>query len=191
MTANPRSSIHLWHDIATGSEPPNLVTAVIEIPKDSQNKYELDKELNLFRLDRVLHSAVHFPGDYGFLPRTLAEDNDPLDVLVVMTVPVFTGCLIEVRPVGVFYLVDKGENDEKVLAVPVRDPYTRDVLDLDQLPKHALLEIEHFFLIYKDLEGVKRHQQESKGFGDAADARRVVLRCMERYADHDSAASNG
>jgi inorganic pyrophosphatase len=182
MPANPRRSVHLWHDIPTGKEPPDLLTAVIEIPKDDRNKYELDKELGLFRLDRVLHSAVHFPGDYGFLPRTLAEDGDPLDVLVTMTVPVFTGCLIEVRPVGVFYLVDKGENDEKILAVPVRDPWTRDVTALDHLPKHTLLEIEHFFLIYKELEGVKQ-QQESRGFGDAAAAKKLIGAAMDRYSE--------
>ena len=181
MTANLIRSLHLWHDVATGADAPNLLNAIIEIPKDERNKYELDKATGLCRLDRVLHSAMHFPGDYGFLPRTLAEDGDPLDILVLMTVPVFTGCLIEVRPVGIFYLVDKGENDEKILSVPVSDPYTKDITDLGQLPRHSLLEIEHFFLVYKDLEGVRRQLQESKGFGDAAAARQTVVTCMERY----------
>src|SRR5688572_2115648 len=89
---------HPWHDIPTGRRPPDELTAVIEIPTNERNKYELDKELGVYRLDRVLHSAVHYPGDYGFLPRTLGEDGDPLDVLVLMTIPVFTGCLVDARP---------------------------------------------------------------------------------------------
>ena len=99
--------LHPWHDIPTGPEPPHEVTAVIEIPTNERNKYELDKKLGVFRLDRVLHSAVHYPGDYGFLPRTLGDDGDPLDVLVLMTIPVFTGCLVDARPIGLFHLVDR------------------------------------------------------------------------------------
>jgi inorganic pyrophosphatase len=176
-----RPAIHLWHDLPTGKSPPDVLNAVIEIPEGERNKYELDKELGVFRLDRVLHSAVHYPGDYGFLPRTLAEDHDPLDILVTMTVPVFTGCLIDVRPVGVFFLVDKGERDEKILAVPLADPWTREIKDLPDLPHHTLLEIEHFFLVYKELEPGKSHQQESRGFGDAAQAKQVIVDAMERY----------
>ena len=116
--------LHPWHDIPPGPNPPDVFTAVIEIPKFSRNKYELDKELGLYRLDRVLHSAVHFPGDYGFIPQTLAGDDDPLDVLVLMTLPVFTGCLVDVRPIGLFHLVDRGVPDEKVLAIPLADGRT-------------------------------------------------------------------
>ena len=181
MPANPRRPVHLWHDIPTGPNPPAVCNALIEIPKHDRNKYELDKELGIFRLDRVLHSAVHYPGDYGFLPRTLAGDNDPLDVLVTMTEPVFTGCLIEVRPVGVFFLIDKGEEDEKILAVPVADPWTAEINDLGDLATHTLREIEHFFLVYKDLEGAKRGQQESRGFGNAAEAHRIIRECTARY----------
>jgi inorganic pyrophosphatase len=160
-----------------------VVTAVVEIPRDSRNKYELDKDLGIYRLDRVLHSAMHFPGDYGFLPRTLAQDGDPLDILVLMAVPVFPGCLIDVRPVGIFYLVDKGENDEKILSVPISDPFTRDITDLGQLPRHTLLEIEHFFMVYKDLEGARTDKQASQGFGDAARARQAIEECRQRYQD--------
>ena len=116
--SNHPRGLHPWHDIPTGPRPPDEVTAVIEIPTNERNKYELDKELGIFRLDRVLHSAVHYPGDYGFLPRTLGDDGDPLDVLVLMTIPVFTGCLVDARPIGLFHLVDRGAADEKVLAVP-------------------------------------------------------------------------
>jgi inorganic pyrophosphatase len=102
MAVQPPRGFHPWHDIPTGRRPPHELTAVIEIPTNERNKYELDKELGIYRLDRVLHSAVHYPGDYGFLPRTLGEDGDPLDVLVLMTIPVFTGCLVDARPIGSF-----------------------------------------------------------------------------------------
>ena len=105
---SPSAASIPWHDIPTGPNPPTEVTAVIEIPTNERNKYELDKELGVFRLDRVLYSAVHYPGDYGFLPRTFGDDGDPLDVLVLMTIPVFTGCLVNVRPIGLFHLVDRG-----------------------------------------------------------------------------------
>jgi inorganic pyrophosphatase len=169
---------HPWHDIPAGSDPPRSLTAVIEIPANDRNKYELDKELGVFRLDRVLYSSVRYPGDYGFIPRTLAEDNDPMDVLVLMTEPVFTGCLVEVRPVGMFQLVDRGENDEKIIAVPLNDPFTAQVEELADLPQHALREIEHFFRVYKDLEGGRT---ETGGFTSRADAERLVEESMVRY----------
>src|SRR5512140_1453910 len=125
-----RHYFHPWHDLATGRGVPEVVTAVIEIPTNERNKYELDKESGMFRLDRVLHSAVHYPGDYGFLPRTLGDDGDPLDILVLMTIPVFTGCLVDARPIGLFHLIDHGQSDEKVLAVPVGDPYSEGLHDL-------------------------------------------------------------
>lgn len=181
MTLLQRRAFHPWHDIPAGPTPPDVLTAVIEIPANERNKYELDKEIGLFRLDRVLHSAVHYPGDYGFIPQTYAEDDDPLDVICVMTEPVFPGCLVQVRPVGLFLLVDKGANDEKVIAVPTHDPYAEGVHDLHDLPKHLLREVEHFFTVYKALEG---SETESRGFRDAAAARAVVRAAMERYAGH-------
>jgi inorganic pyrophosphatase len=174
---HPRS-FHPWHDIPTGPNPPTEVTAVIEIPTNERNKYELDKELGVFRLDRVLHSAVHYPGDYGFLPRTLGDDGDPLDVLVLMTIPVFTGCLVNVRPIGLFHLVDRGAADEKVLGVPVGDPYSAGLNDLGDIPPHYLKEIEHFFQVYKDLEGTRT---VTRGFEDAEAARRAIVEAMEAY----------
>lgn len=170
--------LHPWHDIPTGDDPPHSVTAVIEIPANERNKYELDKKLGVFRLDRILHSAVHYPGDYGFLPQTLGDDGDPLDVLVLMTEPVFTGCLVECRPVGLFHLVDHGQADEKVLAVPLADPYSADRHDLADVPPHFLKEIEHFFRVYKDLEG--KHT-ETHGFEGADAARQAITRAMENY----------
>ncbi|MGH7628535.1 MAG: inorganic diphosphatase [Gemmatimonadales bacterium] len=174
----PIRHFHPWHDIPTGKAPPDTVTAVIEIPTNERNKYELDKELGVFRLDRVLFSAVQYPGDYGFLPRTLGDDGDPLDVLVLMTIPVFTGCLVEARPVGLFHLVDRGVADEKVVAVPVGDPYSDGVHDLKDVPPHYLREVEHFFKVYKDLEGT---HTESRGFEGAAAARVAIVRAMAAY----------
>ena len=171
------------YDLDPGPNSPEIIRVIVEIPKNSTNKYEYDGKLGVFRLDRALYSPMHYPGDYGFLPRTLAGDDDPLDILVAMTEPVFTGCLIEVRPVGVFNLIDKGENDEKILAVPVADPWTEEILDLGDLPAHTLREIEHFFLVYKELEGARIRQQESRGFGDAAAARAIIAESMVRYAE--------
>lgn len=170
--------LHPWHDIPTGPTPPEVVTAVIEIPANTRNKFELDKQLGLYRLDRVLHSAVHYPGDYGFLPRTYGDDGDPLDVLVVTTIPVFTGCLMDVRPVGLFHLIDSGAADEKVLAVPVGDPFADGIDDLGDLPPHSLREIEHFFQVYKDLEGKRI---ETRGFEGADAAKAAITEAMRAY----------
>lgn len=173
-------NFHPWHDIPTGPATPDVVTAVIEIPTNERNKYELDKELGVFRLDRVLYSAVHYPGDYGFLPRTLGDDGDPLDVLVLMTIPVFTGCLVDCRPIGLFHLIDRGAADEKILAVPTGDPYSDGLHDLEDLPPHALREIEHFFQVYKSLEG---GVTETGGFEGADAARRAIIDGIELYRE--------
>ncbi len=172
--------IHPWKDLAPGKEPPEVVTAVIEIPQGARNKYELDKDSGLFRLDRVLYSAVHYPGDYGLIPRTLHEDNDPLDVLVMIKEPTFTGCLIDVRPVGVLKMLDKGEPDDKILAVPCDDPAHGEYFDIADLPQHTLREIEHFFQIYKDLEGKR---MEITGWRSSTEAYDIIKRSMERYRE--------
>ena len=109
--------LNLWHDLPAGQNPPEIVTAVIEIPSGSRNKYELDKASGMLKLDRVLFSAVHYPGDYGFIPSTLADDGDPLDVLVLVDAPSFPGCVMEVRPIGMLEMLDQGIADEKILAV--------------------------------------------------------------------------
>ena len=145
--------IHMWRDLPPGPKAPEVVTAVIEIPAKSRNKYELDKESGLLKLDRVLYSAVHYPGDYGFIPRTLHEDNDPMDILVRINEPTFPGCMIEARPIGVLRMLDKGEPDDKILAVPTNDPFHNEYYDIADIPQHYLKEVEHFFHIYKDLEG--------------------------------------
>ncbi len=170
--------LHPWHDLPTGHHPPETVTAVIEIPRGSRNKYELDKESGLFKLDRVLYSAVHYPGDYGLIPRTLHEDGDPLDVLVRINEPTFVGCLIDVRPIGVLRLKDRGEPDDKILAVPVNSPHHEEHFDIADMPQHYLLEIEHFFHIYKDLEGKRC---EIVGWGKSEEAMKVIMESVDRY----------
>src|SRR5437660_3803823 len=142
-------------EIPTGEKSPEIVNAIIEIPLQSSNKYEYDKKLHVFRLDRTLHSPVHYPGDYGFIPCTLGQDGDPLDVLVLVEAPSFPGCLMEVRPIGVLRMVDQGKGDEKILAVAESDPLYREVNDYSQVFSHTVRGIEHFFAIYKNLEGKK------------------------------------
>jgi inorganic pyrophosphatase len=170
--------IHLWRDLPPGRHPPDEVTAVVEIPFGSRNKYELDKTTGMMKLDRVLYSAVHYPGDYGFIPRTLHEDGDPLDVLVLVKEETFPGCMIDVRPLGVLRMLDRGEPDDKVLAVPLRDPYYEEFFDIADIPRHQLKEVEYFFSTYKDLEG-KRVQ--IVGWEKSEMAARVIMESIARY----------
>lgn len=174
-------NLHTWHDLPAGPNPPHTLNAIIEIPRGSRNKYELDKETGLFRFDRLLYSAVYYPGDYGFIPRTLADDDDPLDILVMVTVPTFPGCLMEVRPIGVFEMHDEKGLDEKILGVPVRDPLYDEFHELKDAASHFLREVEHFFGIYKELEGV---ETTISGWQDREHAYRIIARSMERYTDY-------
>jgi inorganic pyrophosphatase len=169
---------HPWHDLPAGPNPPAEISVVVEIPKGSRNKYELDKASGLFRLDRVLYSAVHYPGDYGFIPQTYYEDGDPLDALVIVSEPSFPGCRIDARPVGLFEMRDPEVLDVKVLAVPLRDPLYEQVRRLDDVPAHFLREVEHFFAIYKELEGV--HTQ-ALGWRGGEEARDVIAASLRRY----------
>ncbi|MDQ2712732.1 MAG: inorganic diphosphatase [Acidobacteriota bacterium] len=168
------------YDIDPGSDCPELVRAIIEIPKNSSNKYEYDGNLNLFRLDRALYSPMHYPGDYGFIPGTLSEDGDPLDIIVLVDEPSFTGCLMEVRPVGILEMVDSKENDQKVLAVPNRNPRFESIHTIDQVFPHTRREIEYFFSIYKELQGAKT---EIRGWGNPREARRVITESRQSYLD--------
>lgn len=145
--------MNLWHDISCGEKAPQELTAIIEIPKDSHNKYELDKETGLIKLDRVNYGAAAYPFDYGFVPQTLWDDGDPLDVVVLTTYPLFPGVLVKVRPVGVMEMIDGGESDYKVLCVPVKDKRWEDVRDIADLNQHTLKEYKDFFETYKQLKG--------------------------------------
>jgi len=170
--------IHYWHDVSPGPHPPEEITAVIEIPFGSRNKYELDKKTGLMKLDRVLYSAVHYPGDYGLIPRTLHEDGDPLDVLVLVKEQTFSGCLIDVRPLGVLRMNDRGEPDDKILAVALKDPYYEEFFDIADIPQHLLKEVEYFFSTYKDLEGKRAIM---KGWHDYKAAQQVIQESHARY----------
>lgn len=142
--------MNLLHDISAGEK--NEMNVIIEIPKGSLNKYEIDKETGLIALDRVAHTAQPFPTDYGFVPQTLWDDGDALDVLVLTTAPLAPGILVRARPVAIMNMVDSGESDAKIIAVPVSDPRWKDVQDIKDLNKHTLKELEHFYLTYKQLQ---------------------------------------
>jgi inorganic pyrophosphatase len=165
--------------LPTGDGAPAEVNAVIEIPRGDTNKYEYDKQLHVFRLDRNLYSPVHYPGDYGFIPSTLSDDGDPLDVLVLVDAPSFTGCVMTVRPIGALRMIDQDSEDEKILAVGFNNPIYKNLNESRELYPHLLLEIEHFFSVYKELEAKRTR---IKGWEDAARAREIVTESQQRYA---------
>ena len=142
--------MNLWHDISPGEG--DSVNVVVEIPKLSRVKYELDKTTGQIKVDRVLYSPMHYPGNYGFVPQSLWDDGDPLDVIVLSHEPFVPGCLVEARPIGVLDMTDDGEDDVKILAVPVRDPRFREIIDIKDIESHTLEDIQHFFKVYKDLQ---------------------------------------
>ncbi len=171
-------TLHLWHNLVPGPNAPDVVYAVIEVPKGSRNKYEYSKTAGVIKLDRVLYSPLHYPGDYGFIPQSYFEDGDPMDILVMMNAPTFPGCVVEARPVGMFRMIDKGEKDYKVLAVPHTDPNFEEYHDLDDLPTHFPKEVEHFFMVYKQLQGT---EVRSEGWVGAAEARAAIMRSVNYY----------
>ena len=161
------------------------VDVIIEIPRGSRNKYEMDHDTGAIWLDRMLFTATQYPADYGFVPETLAEDGDPLDVLVLLDEPTFPGCHIRVRPVGVFWMSDEAGPDAKILCVPASDPRSGALHDLADLPKFLLAEIEHFFAVYKDVEPGK--SVETRGWEGAAAAAAAVTESRARFvAAHPS-----
>ena len=174
------------YDIDPGADCPEIVRVIIEIPKNSVNKYEYDGELGVFRLDRALYSPMHYPGDYGFIPGTLADDGDPLDVLVLVDEPSFTGCLMEVRPVGLLNMVDERQNDQKVLAVPHENPRFDSIHTIDQVFPHTRREIEYFFSIYKELQGGKTKME---GWSGPPEARKVITKSRQTYLDRRGATA--
>jgi inorganic pyrophosphatase len=172
-------------DLPIGEQAPNVVTAVIEIPQGSSNKYEYDKQFHVFRLDRNLHSPVHYPGDYGFVPRTLAEDGDPLDILVLGDAPTFPGCIYPARPIGLFEMLDQGVRDEKVLAYATGNPRFSSIQNYTDVQAHILREVEHFFSIYKDLEGKRTRVL---GWKDRESAHEIILASHARFRSNNARA---
>jgi len=171
-------------DLPVGKQIPDIVTAVIEIPQGGINKYEYDKKLHVFRLDRNLHSPVHYPGDYGFIPQTLAEDGDPLDILILGDAPAFPGCVYEARVIGLFEMLDQGIRDEKVLAYASGNPRFSTIENYTEVPSHILLEVAHFFSIYKDLEGKRT---EILGWKDRQTAHEIIQTAHKRYQQKNAA----
>ena len=146
---------HPWHEVAAGKNPPAFVNGIIEIPRGSRAKYEIDKESGLIKLDRVIYASMYYPLNYGFIPRTLGEDGDPLDIVVLTQVSVVPLCLIPSKVIGVMQMIDRGENDEKIIAVAEQDPSVSHISDVNDLPPYLLSELRHFFENYKTLENKK------------------------------------
>jgi inorganic pyrophosphatase len=167
-------------DVSPGTGVPSVVNAFVEIPKGRRSKFEVDKKTGFIRLDRFLYSSSHYPSDYGFIPQTLAEDGDALDILVMVNEPTFSGCLIEARVIGLFRMKDRGVNDFKILGVPHTDPLFSEYLNLRDIPSHFLREVEHFFGTYKQLEGVTI---ETMGWATAQEATAEVQASVARYAE--------
>jgi inorganic pyrophosphatase len=170
--------MHPWHDVPIGNDAPNEFRAVIEIPKGSKVKYELDKPTGLLKVDRVLYSSVVYPANYGFIPQTYGDDDDPLDVLVLMQEPTVPLSILRVRPIGMMTMVDQGQNDEKIIGVHLDDPEYRDYAAIQQIPQHRLRELRRFFEDYKQLEQKDVAVHDFFGPLEAVD---VVRRSMERY----------
>ncbi len=174
--------MNLWHDIPVGDDAPNEINVIIEIPKGSYNKYEIDKETGLIALDRANYSYAPYPFDYGFAPQTLWDDGDALDVIVLTTFPLNPGILVKVRPVAVMDMVDSGESDYKVIAVPVEDKRWDDITDIGDLNKHMLKEFTHFFETYKQLKG-KLSPVSINGIMGKQDALDSVVRSIGLYKE--------
>ncbi len=166
--------------LTPGSKSPDIVNAVIEVPRNSANKYEYDPEIGVFRLDRVLYSPMHYPGDYGFIPSTLADDGDPVDVLVLTNEPTYPGIVLSARPLGYLEMSDEKGRDQKVLAVPADDPRYDGMRHLDNVSRHRLREIEHFFNIYKELEGKKTTVDGWRGMEETYE---LIQTCVANFQE--------
>lgn len=172
---------NLWHDLPAGPKAPDLINVIVEIPGSTRNKYEFEHEGGYIRLDRVLASPLHYPADYGLIPRTLYDDGDPLDVLVLIKEPTFPGCVILARPIGLFRMLDQDLHDDKILAVAANDPLYEDYRDLNDVPGHYLREVAHFFNRYKDLEGKR---VETIGWEPREAALAQIRHAQGLYRDH-------
>lgn len=170
--------MNIWHDIDPSRVTPEVFTAVIEISKGSKVKYELDKETGFLRMDRILYTSTHYPANYGFIPRTYADDNDPLDVLLLSSEVILPMSLVECYPIGVIVMEDGGDLDEKIIAVPSGDPTYNGYNRIEALPVHIAQEMTHFFSVYKELEGKSTALNSVRG-ADAA--REIIRKCIEAY----------
>lgn len=184
----PRTTAHPWHGVPVGPEAPHIVQAYIEIPKGSQAKFEVDKATGILRLDRVLFSAVHYPANYGFVPQTYADDNDPLDILVFSAVALPAACLVRAKIIGVMRMVDAGELDDKLIAVCADDMSLQEVETLEDLPQHYQVQMRTFFEDYKKLEyrlrkSATEKKVEVQDFLPKADAQRILQEAIALYKE--------
>ena len=170
--------MNIWHDLNPERIEPRDFIAVIEIEKGSKLKYELDKETGMLILDRVLYTSTHYPASYGFIPRTYAEDGDPLDVLVLCSEPIAPLSLARVYPIGVITMIDNGANDEKIIAIPFEDPTYNVYRSIEALPSHVFAEMRHFFRVYKELENKETAVNEVKGPREALE---IIKNAIKRY----------
>ncbi len=172
--------MNLWHNMAPGRMSKSDFFAVIEIEKGSKNKYEMDKDTGALRLDRILYTSTHYPANYGFLPRTYAADNDPLDVLVICSEQILPMSIVRCYPIGVLTMTDNGSLDEKIIAIPFDDPMYNGFRDISELPQHLFSEIRHFFSVYKTLEGKDTVVSEVAGHEEA---QTVIQNSLDMYVE--------
>lgn len=171
---------NIWHDISPSRITAEDFIAVIEIEKGSKKKYELDKETGSLILDRILYTSTHYPANYGLIPRTYADDNDPLDVLVLCSEVIQPLSLVRCYPIGVITMLDQGKLDEKIIAIPFKDPTYNSYHDVSELPSHIFTEMSHFFTVYKNLEQKETMVDEVRG---AEDAKTVIQKCLDQYIE--------
>ena len=172
--------MNLWHDVSSGKNTPDEINVIVETYKGSKNKYEIDKETGLIALDRVASSTQDFPYDYGFVPQTLWDDGDALDVILLTTHPLTPGIIVKARPVAVMRMIDCGDNDDKIVAVPIDDPRWDDVKDLNDVHKHTLKEMEHFYSTYKKIQ---EKEVSINGFDGKEEAKKAIERSLKLYKE--------
>lgn len=172
MITNP------WHEVEIGNNQPDIVQAIIEIPKGSKAKYELDKTTGMLRLDRVLYSSVFYPANYGFIPKTYGDDHDPLDILVLSQIDIQPLCIVNAKVIGVMGMIDNGEADDKIIAVAANDMSVSHINDIGELPKHLISELKNFFEDYKKLENKTVRVDE---FQDGATAKKIIQQAISDY----------
>ena len=173
--------MNIWHDISPKRISPEDFVCVVEIPKGSKKKYELDKETGLIILDRILYTSTHYPANYGFIPRSLGDDGDPLDVLLLRSEPLEPLTLCRAYPIGVISMIDNGRNDEKIIAIPFNDPNYNIYTNIDQLPKHIFDEMRHFFSVYKTLENKETAVNE---VSERSVAIKVISEAIDNYIEN-------
>ena len=171
---------NIWHDISPKRITPEEFICVIEIPKGSKKKYELDKETGYLMLDRILYTSTHYPANYGFIPRTYGDDKDPLDVLLLCAETLEPMTLVKAKPIGVISMMDNGQGDEKIIAVPSNDPTYNHYDDISQLPQHIFDEMSHFFTVYKNLEGKQTAVNEVMGRENAIE---IIKKAIGDYIE--------